>query len=96
MKAKEDETTYKAAASCSGKEQDKTPVLYLVDNMTTHLDTSLILDGQDGPEDLSFEGIRRAVELCPQERRYDMQVQVMEHLMKLRDENTEAVSLWYS
>ena len=64
--------------------------------MTTHLGTSLILDGQIRPEDLSFEGIRRTVELCPQEQRYDMQVRVMEYLIKLRDENTEAVSLWYS
>ncbi|KAJ9481738.1 hypothetical protein VN97_g11728 [Penicillium thymicola] len=50
------------------------------------------------PGDVSeptFERIKHAVESQPSENRYDLQLEVGEHLLKIRDENTEAVSRWY-
>jgi hypothetical protein len=39
-----------------------------------------------------FEKVMLAVESQPEDKRYTFQVDVMEYLMKLRDENSDAVS----
>jgi hypothetical protein len=43
-----------------------------------------------------FERVRNTVENQPEPLRYAYQLQVMEHLIKLRDENEGAISSWYS
>ncbi|KAJ5217659.1 uncharacterized protein N7469_011284 [Penicillium citrinum] len=42
-----------------------------------------------------FEAIRLMAERCPKEERYGVQLAVMEKLLNVRDDNTEAIALWY-
>lgn len=48
-----------------------------------------------GVSDPTFQEIRQAVESHPAEERYHLQLEVGEHLLNLRDENTDAISQWY-
>ncbi|KAJ5697253.1 hypothetical protein N7488_010937 [Penicillium malachiteum] len=46
--------------------------------------------------EISFNKIREMVESRPENQRYEAQVEIMQQLLKLRDENNESISQWYS
>lgn len=57
---------------------------------------TLLADHPNHENQSTFERVRTTVESQPENLRYAFQLEVMEYLIKLRDENEEAISLWYS
>ncbi|KAJ5658066.1 uncharacterized protein N7484_001715 [Penicillium longicatenatum] len=57
---------------------------------------NLLNNNLDHANQSMFEKVMLAVKSQPEDKRYAFQVDVMEHLMKLQDENSDAVSRWYS
>ncbi|KAJ5986731.1 hypothetical protein N7451_011096 [Penicillium sp. IBT 35674x] len=63
---------------------------------STELALEHLLNGQNPASESAFERVKTSIENQPAHLRYTFQLEVMEYLVKLRDENEEAISLWYS